>query len=164
MAALDYILAISITVDFFLSHWIEFLHQHFPSHSRTLIWCKKLKSFHMEEKNLFITLRLRQNGRHFADDIFKCIFLKENVWILIKISFKFVPKCPINNISSLVQMMAWHRSGYKPLSEPMMVSLLTHICVTRPQWVILYSQYDDLATQRARAYAATAWEGLRYVH
>ena len=23
----------------------------------------------------------------------------------------------------------------KPLSEPMMVSLLTHICVTRPQWV-----------------------------
>ena len=26
-------------------------------------------------------------------------------------------------------------SGDKPLSEPMMVSLLTHICVTRPQWV-----------------------------
>ena len=33
------------------------------------------------------------------------------------------------------QMMAWHRSGDKPLSEPMMVSLLMHICVTRPQWV-----------------------------
>ena len=32
--------------------------------------------------------------------------------------------------------MAWRRSGDKPLSEPMMVSLLTHICVTRPQWVI----------------------------
>ena len=31
--------------------------------------------------------------------------------------------------------MAWCRSGDKPLSEPMMVSLLTHICVTRPQWV-----------------------------
>ena len=31
--------------------------------------------------------------------------------------------------------MAWRRSGDKPLSEPMMVSLLTHICVTRPQWV-----------------------------
>ena len=27
------------------------------------------------------TLRPRQNGRHFADDIFKCIFLNENVWI-----------------------------------------------------------------------------------
>ena len=31
--------------------------------------------------------------------------------------------------------MAWHRLGDKPLSEPMMVSLMTHICVTRPQWV-----------------------------
>ena len=31
--------------------------------------------------------------------------------------------------------MAWRRSGDKPLSEPMMVGLPTHICVTRPQWV-----------------------------
>ena len=31
--------------------------------------------------------------------------------------------------------MAWRRPGDKPLSEPMMVSLLTHLCVTRPQWV-----------------------------
>ena len=31
--------------------------------------------------------------------------------------------------------MAWRRPGDKPLSEPMMVSLLTHICVTRPQRV-----------------------------
>ena len=34
--------------------------------------------------------------------------------------------------------MAWRRPGAKPLSEPMMVSLLTHICVTRPQWVKPY--------------------------
>ena len=32
-------------------------------------------------------------------------------------------------------MMAWRRPGDKPLSETMMVSLLTHICVTRHQWV-----------------------------
>ena len=81
------------------------------------------------------TLRQRQNGRHFADDIFKCIFLNENVWIPIKISLKFVPKGPINNIPSLVQIMVWRRPGAKPLSEPMMVSLLMHICVTRSQWV-----------------------------
>ena len=31
--------------------------------------------------------------------------------------------------------MAWRRPGDKPLFEPMMISLLTHICVTRPQWV-----------------------------
>ena len=81
------------------------------------------------------TLRPRQNGRHFADDIFKGIFFNENVWILIKFSLKFVPKGPINNIPSLVQIMAWRRPGNKPLSEPRMESLLTHIWITRPQWV-----------------------------
>ena len=81
------------------------------------------------------TLRLRQNGRHFPDDIFKCIFLNENVRISIEISLKFVPKGPINNIPPLIQIMAWCQWGDKPLSEPMMVSLPTHICVTRPQWV-----------------------------
>ena len=47
---------------------------------------------------------------------------------------KFVPKSPINNIPALDQMMAWRRPGDKPLSEPIMVSLLTHICITWPQW------------------------------
>ena len=75
------------------------------------------------------------NGRHFADDIFKCIFLNENAWISLEISLKYVPKVQINNIAALVQIMAWRRPGNKPLSEPMVVSLLTHICVTRPQWV-----------------------------
>ena len=87
----------------------------------------------------FNTLRPRQNGRRFADDTFKCIFLNENVRISLKISLKFVPKGPINNNPALVQIIAWRRSGDKPLSEPVMVSLLTHICVTRPQWVNKYS-------------------------
>ena len=62
------------------------------------------------------TLRPRQNGRHFADDVFKCIFLNGNLWISIKISLKFVPKGPINNIPALVQIMVWRRTGDKPLS------------------------------------------------
>ena len=81
------------------------------------------------------TLRPRQNGRRFASDTFKGIFLNENVRISIKISLKFVPKGPINNNPALVQIMAWRRQGDKPLSETMLASLLTHICVTRPQWV-----------------------------
>ena len=76
-----------------------------------------------------------QNGGHFAEDIFKCIFVNENVWILIKFSLNIVPDGQINNISALVQIMAWRWLGDKPLSEPMMVLLLMHICVTRPQWV-----------------------------
>ena len=97
---------------------------------------------HQTEQMMFVntlnTLRPRQNGRHFADDIFKCIFLNENVWIQIKISMKFVPMGPINNIPSLVQIMAWHGPGDKPLSEPMMVSLMMHICVTQPHWPLRY--------------------------
>ena len=47
------------------------------------------------------TLRLRQNSRNFSDNIFKCIFLKENtIWL------KFVPEGPIDNNSTLVQIMA----------------------------------------------------------
>ena len=64
------------------------------------------------------TLRQRQNGRHFADDIFKSIFSKANIRISPKMSRKFVPKGQIGTD--------------KPLSEAVMVSLLTHICVTRP--------------------------------
>ena len=63
-------------------------------------------------------------------------FLNQNVCILIKISLKCVPMGPINNIPALVQIMAWCRPSNKPLSEPKMVCLLTHICVTGPQWVI----------------------------
>ena len=46
-----------------------------------------------------------------ADDIFKWIFLKKNDRIPIQISLKFVPKGPINNNPSLVQIMAWYRPG-----------------------------------------------------
>ena len=61
-----------------------------------------------------------QNGRHFPDNIFKCIFMSENFCILIWISLKFVPKVPINNIPALIQIMAWRRPGDKPLSEPIL--------------------------------------------
>ena len=93
------------------------------------------------------------NGRHLADDIFRCVFLNENVWISIKLSLKFVPKGRINNIPALVQIMAWCRPGDKPLSEPMIVSLPTHICVTRPQWIIWHLNLDSLRGYlRTRSY------------
>ena len=66
---------------------------------------------------------------------FPNVFSSMKMFEFFKISLKFVPKGQINNIPALVQIMAWRRSGDKPLSEPMMVSLPTHICVTRPQRV-----------------------------
>ena len=86
------------------------------------------------KSHIFNTLRPRQNGRHFPDDIFKCIFLNENVRISIEVSLKFVPKGSISNIPALVHMMAWRRLGDKPLSEPMLACSPTHICVSRPQY------------------------------
>ena len=90
-----------------------------------LIWCQnaytRLKCFQHLKRQWqwdqqirldFMTLntfRPRQNGRHFADAILKCIFLNENVWIPTEISLKFVPKGPIDNIQALVKIMAWRR-------------------------------------------------------
>ena len=107
------------------------------------------------------TLRLRQNGRHFADDVLKCIFLNENMWISLEISLKFVPEGPINNIPALVQIMAWRRPGDKPLSEPMMVSLLTHICVTRPQWVNSPGQNGQHSDRRHFEMNFLEWKWFR---
>ena len=50
------------------------------------------------------TLRPRQNGCHFPDDILKWTFVNENIWILINISLKFVLMGPINNIPAMVQI------------------------------------------------------------
>ena len=69
---------------------------------------------------------------------FRMHFLDRYIWIVINISLKCVLNGQINNIPSLVQIMAWRRPGDKPLSEPMMVTLGTHICVTRRQWVNVF--------------------------
>ena len=53
------------------------------------------------------TLRPGQNGRHFPDDILKCIFLNEKVPISFEISLRSVLRGLINNILALVQIMAW---------------------------------------------------------
>ena len=95
-------------------------------------WFRHKRFAQWEELN---TLRPRQNDRHFADDSFKSIFLNENFRLWNKISLKFVPNGPINNIPALVEIMAWRRPGDKPLSEPMLARWLTHICVTRPHLV-----------------------------
>ena len=63
--------------------------------------------------------------------IFSNAFLKKCV--SLKISLKFVPGARINIIPVVGQMMACRRPGDEPLSEPMMVNLLTRICVARPQ-------------------------------
>ena len=76
-----------------------------------VVWCCNSSDIEAETK-----------CHHFPEDIFKSIFLNENCCILIKIALKYVHQGPINTIPALVQIMAWHRPGDKPLSEPMMVT------------------------------------------
>ena len=151
------------------------------------VWSKKNNhwSHNLEPRKLYTpyinTLRLKQNGRHFADDTFNRIFVNENVRISIKFSLKFVPKGHINNTPSLVQIMAWRWPGDKPLFEPMMVTLMTHICVTRLQWVkktphelygILYHWHIDslfnsmfrLTTMETSKLPVHYWPFVRGIH
>ena len=76
---------------------------------------------------LYFTSSPGQNGRHFADGIFKCIFMNEKSCISIRISLKFVRKGPIDNTLALVQIMACRLFGWP--------SSLTHICGTWGRWV-----------------------------
>ena len=59
-----------------------------------------------------------------ADGIFNCIFFNENDRISIKISLKYVPRSPIDKKAALVQVMAWRRTGDKPLPGPMMTQFI----------------------------------------
>ena len=69
-----------------------------------------------------------QNGRHFTDDFFKCIFMNEKFCIFIRISSKLVLNGPIDNKSAFGQVMAWRQTGDKPLPEPMMTQF-TEACM-----------------------------------
>ena len=73
----------------------------------------------------------RQN---YPDDIFKCIFLNESVWISNTIWLTFVPKGRIDIKTALVEIMAWHRTGNKPLSEPM-VTYVENAYMRHPAWI-----------------------------
>ena len=83
----------------------------------------------------FLTHWVRENLADISQTTFSNTFSwMQNIRISSKISLRFVPKGPNNIIPALIQRMAWCRQDDKPLSEPV-VSLLTHICVTRPHWV-----------------------------
>ena len=101
-----------------IRHCTRFLHVlHGPRYRQP----NELYKMALPMRYLIYSSPLGQNGRHFADDIFKCIFVNEMscFFILIEISLKFVPKCPVDNNPAMAKIMAWHRIGDKPLSDLM---------------------------------------------
>ena len=87
-------------------------------------WGSHLFCQHIEAETKWTPFRRRHFQTHFRQWIFSLI--------PIKVSLKFVHKGLINNIPASVKIMAWRQPGDKPSSEPIMVGLPTHICVTRP--------------------------------
>ena len=108
--------AINCFCVYFCRHWFIY-NQHHSGYFVLVPW-------HPSGKEIFnICFNLSppgQTGRHFADNVFKYIFMNEKFCISIQISPKFVPKGPIDNKSALVQVMAWCRTGDKQLPEPML--------------------------------------------
>ena len=106
---------------------------------------QKPRSFH-DDWNILNIIKLAHWSQDKMATIFQTTLSNAFSWMKIlefRLKFpwslfvgsKLVPKSLISDIPALVQIMAWCGPGNKPLSEPMMVSLLTHICVTQPQWV-----------------------------
>ena len=102
---------------------------HLQNLQNTLLAMFSYLGWHTTVDNYSNSLRQRRNR---SDDISKYISTNENILISSKIPLKFIP---IINIPALAQIMAWRGRGDKTLSEPKMTTLLTHICVTRPQCV-----------------------------
>ena len=69
------------------------------------------------------TLRPRQDGRRFTNDIFKRIFFNEKILISIEISLEFVPKSSTNNKLALVHIMTWRWTNGGPVWWRIHVSL-----------------------------------------
>ena len=111
-----------------------------PLGSRSLRMMTSIKYAHGIHEPYFVVRFLIHNGRDKVLDIVRTTFSNAFSWMKmygfrLRFHWSFFPNGPINNISALVQIMVCRRPGGKPSSQPMMLSLLTHICVTWPQWV-----------------------------
>ena len=69
-------------------------------------------------------LHLKKLAAILADAIFNYIFLNEDDKVLIHISMKYFPMCPIGNKPALVQVMAWRQRCDKPLPRPMRTQII----------------------------------------
>ena len=115
----------------------------YPLYARIIVWHQISFSKTVSDGVLYCQLllfspqsALTHWGRDKIDAISQTTFSSAfSCKIILNSDQMLVPKGPINNIPTWVQIMAWRRPGEKPLSDPMMASLPTHICGTRPQWI-----------------------------
>ena len=107
-------------------------------------------SSHLFSTTRFNTLRARQNGRHFANDIFKCISVDGNFSISDKIWLKYVTYGLIHNVPVPIQVMAWCCSGNKPLSEPTL-TYFTDVYMRHPASINMRPYMSSFRPNASRA-------------
>ena len=128
---------------FQFQHRIHELHEemvnivsiHFTDDLTSVIDGKSCLIFFHTHSYMFNTLKPRKKWTPFRRPHFQAHWHEWKCMNLDKISWKFALRGPINDIQASVHIMAWRRPGDKLLSEPMMISLPTQICVTWPQWI-----------------------------
>ena len=94
------------------------------SHYLSQCWPRSLWPYGVTRPQWFNSSPPGQTGHHFSDYNFNRIFLNENDTIPIQISLKYVPRSPTDNKPALVQVMAWRRTGDKPLLGPTMTHFI----------------------------------------
>ena len=114
-----------------IKFWEIVIYKQYLLHDLLFIQFSKKKSPQFTVANM-------SDSHHFADDILKCIFVKENHWTSIKIALNCVSQCPIHNKSALVHVMAWRQTIIWTNAHPD----LCHPMVTRPQCVNLTPGVD----------------------
>ena len=95
-----------------------------------------------------------QNGRHFADEIFRCISVNETFCILIRISLTFVAKGLIDNMSALVRFMVYSHAisqslklyvKYNLLLDSLITDTTELICTLSPMLRIFSAQLQRVS-------------------
>ena len=102
---------------------------------------------------ILIDLRSRLNDCHSPDNIFKCIFLKENFCVLIQISLMWILKCPIDCKAELVVAVARHWKGNRPLPQPMVTTIIGAVWygIIRPQcWSCAYRKISKISCTKSQ--------------
>ena len=146
---------------------------------QVMAWCYQTTSHNLSHMtslghNELTLLPLDKMASILANHIFTWIFLNENDRIPIQISQRFVPRSPLDNKLALVQVMARHRTGHKPLSEPMMtqftdayiyiyIYVIPHPVASEHRWLVKAPRWihsvPDVSGRRLwrRGYHARLW-------
>ena len=100
-----------------------------------------------------------QNGCHFTDNIFKCIFINEKFCIAIQISLRFVAKGPINyanpvyGVATICHQVRWLHWGHPSLFHIATSILIWYkmFCVRDISYRLLWMELMNMFSEYAQS-------------